>query len=124
MAKGSNSSIVKRAKAQLARSRLREKQAVHTAIGKGSGIVTAAGVGAFEDKLPITIFKVPTKLIGAAVLYGISAFTKGGMSKAAESAADALADVYAYKVAMQTRIKQEKPLVAGDDDETGYIEEM
>ena len=125
--KGSTANIVKRAKAQLARNRLKEKQAMQTAVGKGSGIITAVGIGAFENKLPAVIFKIPTKLIAAAVLYGVSAYTKGGMSKAAESAGDAMADIYAYKVAMQARMKQASPFVAGDgdeEDETGYVEEM
>lgn len=126
MAKSSQTKLVKRAKAQLARSRQREKDAVGMAINKGTGIITAAGTGAFEHKIPTTVMKIPTKLIGAAGLYLLSAFTKGGVSQAANAAGDTLKDIYAYKVAMQARMKTDKPFVAGDDenDETGYVYEV
>ena len=126
MAKQSSAKLVKRARSMMARSRQREKDAMNMAIGKGSGIIIAAGTGAFEDKIPVTIAKIPTKLIGAAGLYLLSAFTKGGVSKAADAAGDSLKDIYAYKVAMQARMKTDKPFVAGDDDddETGYVYEL
>lgn len=115
-------SALQRLQTRVTNARKKEEQSVQTAIGKGSGLIVAAGVGAFEDKIPVTLAKIPTKLIGAAVLYLISAYTKGGTSKAADSAGDALKDIYAYKVAMQARLKEKAPFVAGEeDDETGYI---
>jgi hypothetical protein len=57
----------------------------------------------------------------------ISGYTKGGISSAADAAGDAFKDIYAYKVAMQARMGQEKPFVAGeneDEDGTGYVYEV
>lgn len=125
--KVSPTKLVQRARAQMAKSRMKEKAQIQTAIGKGSGIVTAAGIGAFEDKIPVTFLKIPTKLWIASAAYLTSAFTKGAMSKAFESIGDASASIYTYKVAMQSRMKTEKAFVAGDEnnsDETGYVEEQ
>ena len=116
-------SALARLQTRVRNSRERERTAIQSAIGKGSGLVVAAGVGAFEAKVPATIAKIPTKLIGAGILYLIAAYTKGTASKIADSAADSLKDIYAYKVAMQARMGQASPFIAGtdEDDETGYV---
>lgn len=116
-----------RMQSRITNAKKKEKAMFEMAIGKGAGVITAAGTGAFEHKIPSTIAKIPTKLIGAGLLYLISAYTKGGVSTAANAAGDAVKDIYAYKVAMQARMGQASPFVAGDDDNedgTGYVVEV
>ena len=116
-----------RLQSRITNAKKKEKAMFDLAIGKGAGVITAAGTGAFEHKIPATFAKIPTKLIGAGVLYLISAYTKGTVSTAANAAGDAVKDIYAYKVAMQARMGTAKPFVAGDDDNedgTGYVVEM
>lgn len=116
-----------RLQSRITNAKKKERAMFDMAIGKGAGVITAAGTGAFEHKIPATVAKIPTKLIGAGVLYLISAYTKGAVSTGANAAGDALKDIYAFKVAMQARMGTAKPFVAGENDEgdeTGYVVEM
>lgn len=128
--KSTPSQLAKRATDRLRNMKRKEKENLHIAIGKGSTVASSIGIGAFEDRLPKTIFKIPTKIILAGAAYLGAAYTKNGVSKALEGMGDSATAIYSYKVAMQTRLKESSPWVAGalngensesESDETGYI---
>jgi hypothetical protein len=111
--------VLAKARNQLARVRARESRMTDIAIEKGAGIGSSILIAAVETKFPMTLLKVPTKLLIAGGAYLAATMTKGMVSKGLEGAGDAMVHIYAYKAAAQVKAKTPSPFVAGDEEVSG-----
>lgn len=112
-----------RIKGTLKNQREKNKALETKAIAKGTMIATSVGTAMVEDKIAVDVAGAPTKLLAAGLCYAVAMFTKGTVSKVAESAGDSLVNVYSYKVAMQVRSNANRPLIAGEPPSIEYVME-
>lgn len=105
-----------RTRNQLANVKSREKERMSAVIEKGSMTVTSILMGAFEDKMPYTVAKIPTKVwLGTASYVLAAVVPPKWLSAIFEGAGDSLFATYEYKSAMQVAKKLPSPFVAGDE---------
>jgi hypothetical protein len=112
-----------RARSKLAKAEALKKRSMGIVIEKGSMTITSILYGAFEHKVPPTIVKVPTKIWGGTIAWGLAAFVPiHWLSAIFEGIGDSLMATYDYKAAMQVRTKTPNPFIAGDETEEELLE--
>ena len=94
----------------------------HQAVGKAVMATASFATGYLEQKLPIEVVGIPTKLIAAGVGFLAAFMTKGFLSKAAEGFGDAEMVIYGYKQGVQRQAGNQS-LVAGTGNEISWMVE-
>jgi len=112
--KPSPTKALARVRASLRNQRVQKQELQNKALSKGVMLATSVTTAIVESEVPSELGGVPTKLIGAGLLYLGAAFTKGNVSKLLESGGDALGNIYAFKVAKQVQAQKAEPWVAGE----------